>query len=210
MLSRLSITFVACVGLCGCLTGQRPTLTTAPPGGNEGSPVGDANADAVLTLLESTATSSSTATYTILHKFGGETATAVVARDGSGKKSVTVGDIRFLLVGATQTCVVSTKECVAGVAEQRVSDLGISSTFADNAPARRLRVSVRRKTSPTTASTKDIGGQSATCVAVPVGNGQETYCAVAGGHLAYLDASDVNIQLDSLTASADPKLFSTP
>ena len=207
MLSRLPIVLVVCVSLTGCFTGQRATLTTAPPGGNQGSPVGDANADAVLVLLESTATTASTATYSILHRFGGQTATGVVAHDASGKKSVTVNDVRYLLVGSPQTCSLSTRQCDTGVIEQRVSDFGISSTFADNAPARRLRVSIRRKNASTTASHRQLAGQDATCVTVPVGDGQETYCAVAGGHLAYLDASDVQVQLVTLTATADTSAF---
>jgi hypothetical protein len=206
--ARLSVLLAGSTLLAACFTGQRPTLVSVPPGGNQGSSVGDDNVDAVLHLLEAPGSDAFTATYTILLKFGSALSRAVVAETAGADRSVTIDDMRVLTTaGRSQTCSLATKHCTQGVVEQQ---LAFVSTFAAEAPARRLRVSVRRKTGDTVSSHRRIGGFEATCVQVPVAGGREDFCALPGGHLAYQNTADAHIELTDLTPTADPELFFPP
>src|SRR5262245_39690919 len=80
--------------LGGCFTGERPTMTSPPPGGAAGSATGDPNVDAVLQRFESVEQSTFTADYDILRKLGQAATTATVAQEGTTRRSVTVGDVR--------------------------------------------------------------------------------------------------------------------
>ena len=66
---------------------------------------GDAAIDAVLSRLEAASASTFGADYDLLTRFGDLRTTATVAQDGSARRSVTIGDVRFLTDGATTaTC----------------------------------------------------------------------------------------------------------
>lgn len=195
------------VGLAACMTGQRPTLSDPPIAGATGEATGDAAADAVLSLLERTDRPAFTARYETLLRLGNRASTATVSADTTGRRSVTIGDVRFLTVGSSRTCDLATGRCEDGVQEARTSDLGFTSTLDAATPARRLRVSLSRATGPTVAHTDTIAEQSATCVDVPLGSTTEVYCALDAGVIARWDAPDVQLTLTSFGATVDEALF---
>ena len=186
------------------------TTTVAGPGGASGTPVGNEAVDAVLRLLEEPDSAAPyTATYTLLLRLGDVASSGTVAADGSGARSVTIGDIRFVVDadGNARTCRVSDGECEDGLLDARSSDLGFGAGFAAQVPARRLRVAWSRRSGDPTVSTETIAGQPATCVTVPVGEGAESYCALDAGVLARWTAADVVVDLESFTDGAEPDLF---
>lgn len=205
-LLALVTTVTACSGTRGSLS-----ATTVSPGlgGESGQPVGDAGVDDVLARLERPMDQSFTATYDVTRKLGARTATAVVSR-GPLAISVTIGDVRYVRADTDHTCVLSTSSCEDTVNEARVSDLGLSSTFWRDAPARALRVSYGRRSAPPTASTVTLAGQPAACVAVPVGAGVETYCALATGALARLDTAYATVELSAYEPTVRQEAFVLP
>lgn len=193
--------------LGACLTGQRPTLSDPPLAGVAGESTGDAAADAVLSLLERTDRSDFTARYDTLLKLGNAASTATVSADTSGRRSVTIGDVRFLVVTSGRTCDLPTGRCEDGIQEARTSDLGFTSTLDAAAPARRLRVSLSRATGPTVAHTDTIAEQAATCVDVPLGSTTETYCALDAGVIALWEAPDLHLAMTMFSSIVDESLF---
>lgn len=206
-----AVTLAAGGALVAC-TPSRPSLgasTGEQLGGNSGEPTGDAAVDAVLGPLEAPLTSSFTLDYSILRKLGNTTATATVSR-GPMATSVTINDIRFLRSADDHTCVLSTKQCENEINDARISDLGISSSFWRDAPARALRVTYSRRAAPPTASDTTIGGQPARCVDVPVGTGTEHYCSLANGAMARWETAYHDIELTTFDANLRQELFQLP
>lgn len=199
------------VALSAC-AGGRPSLSatkTEQLGGDAGIPTGDTAVDAVLADLEAPLTSSFTLTYTILRKLGTTTATATVSR-GPMATSVTVGDVRFLKADEDHTCVLTTKACESIINDARISNLGISSAFWRDSPARALRVTYSRRASPPTRTDSTIADQAAHCVAVPVGTGTEHYCSLASGALARWDTNYLTIELTAAEPNLRQELFQLP
>lgn len=196
----------------GC-SGTRGTLstTTLPPGpgGVTGQPVGDASVDAVLTRLEQPMAQSFTATFAVTRKLGAKQAEAVVSR-GPLAISVTIGDVRYVRADTDHTCLLTEARCEDSINEARVSDLGLSSTFWRDAPARALRVAYGRRAAPVTGSTATIAGQDAACVAVAVGQGTETYCALAAGTIARLDTAYATVELTAYEPTVRQEAFVMP
>ena len=56
-------------------------------------------------------------------------------------------------------------------------------------------------------STKQIAGQTATCVQISFAAGNKTYCVLDSGLIAEQDTPDLRIDLLSLTGAADETLF---
>ena len=67
-----------------------------------------------------------------------------------------------------------------------------------------------RRSGEPTAATQAIGGVAATCAAVPVGSGAETYCATDHGAVARWDTAAVNVELQAMEPTADPAAFALP
>jgi hypothetical protein len=145
----------------------------------------------------------------VTRKLGPNETTATVVQDGD-KRSVTVGDVRFLHDGDDQTCVLSAKTCEPGTLDARISDYSIGSAFWASAPARALRVSVSRRAGPIVPSSQTIAGQPAECVDVPVGLGVEHYCALAQGPIARWDTAAISVELTAFSPTADQSAFSPP
>ena len=178
--------------------GERPRLVEPNAvGGQPGTPTGVDAVDAVLHLLEGEQAPQLTATYTITTKFGSGSHPATVVRDGN-RRSVTIGDVRFLTDGGRQTCDLTTGACEDDIQEQRVSDTGVTSGFWAASPAQALRIALSRATGPTSASTGTVAGQPATCVTVPSGQGDETTCATPAGILARWDTAADRRRADQL------------
>jgi hypothetical protein len=201
--------FVAVVlSAAGCALGPRPHLTEAAAalGGAPGTPSGDAGADRVLALLEAVGNGPFTASYQVTRKLGPNVTTATVVQE-SDRRSITVGDVRFLHTDQDVTCKLSTQACEPGVQDARISDYSIGSTFWADGPARALRVSMTRRAGAPVASTQTIGGQDAQCVDVPVGAGVEHYCATPAGPVARWDTAAVTVELTAFTATPDENAF---
>jgi hypothetical protein len=200
---------VALTLLAACGVGERPRLVEPNAvGGQPGTPTGVDAVDAVLHLLEGNQAPQLTATYTITTKFGSTSRPATVERDGN-RRSVTIGDVRFLTDSGLQTCDLTTGACEDDIQEQRVSDTGVTSGFWATSPAQALRVALSRATGPTSASTETVAGQSAICVTVPSGQGDETTCATPAGILARWDTAAIDVELTSFTPTTDGAAFQT-
>lgn len=205
-LAPLAATLTAALALTGCMTGERPSFNTAPTAA--GVATGDAAIDAVLARYDAVGTAVFTASYTATLLFGGTVTEVRVAQAGPQRRSVTIGDVRFLTDGSTtRTCVLSTGSCTDGITAQAVSDTGVTPDVASGDMAKRLRRSATAKTGATTPSTPEIAGQPALCVEVPLGDGVAVHCALASGALARFTAADVAIELTAYAAVADEALF---
>jgi hypothetical protein len=194
--------------LSGCFTGPRPSYTTDPfPAGTV---TGDAAIDGVLAQLDAANDGPYTVDYTVLTKFGNTSRPASVAV-AEGRRSVTVGDVRFITTnGASQTCVLDkTDPCSSSIEPARISDTQITPDFYAADSAKRLRRGAVARIGATIPHTDQIAGQSATCVDVPVTGGVSTFCALTNGPLARLDDGAVTIELTQFTPAVDESLFAT-
>jgi hypothetical protein len=200
--SAVLVAGVAALTLGGCFTGERPTLAEGP--GTTGEPA----VDAVLERLDHAARARFTVRYDVLTRFGGVERDAQVVQAGAARRSVTVGDIRFVIDGAsTATCELATGECSDTIDEQRISDTMLSIDFYASSAARRLRRDAAARVGPVEGSTIEIAGTRAACVSIPLTSSTETYCALDNGPLARLDASDLRIELTSYSPAPDESAF---
>jgi hypothetical protein len=199
----LCLTAVALtVGLAGCFTGARPHLADAP------AETGDAAVDAVLDRLEHSRTAVFTADYDVLTRFGGLQTPATVVQAAADRRSITVGDVRFLYDGATTaTCLLDTAACSGTIDAGQISDTQLAPDFYGTSAAARLRRDAGARVDATTASSEVIAGEPATCVAIPVPSSTSTYCALDSGVLARLDAADVVIDMTAYSAQPDEAQF---
>lgn len=195
---------VTAVALPGCVTGERPTLAEGP------EMTGDPAVDAVLERLDRAAQAEFTAGYDVLTRFGNVSRPASVVQAGTARRSITVGDIRFIVDGTTTaTCELATGNCSNTIDENRISDTMLSADFYASSAARRLRRDANARTGAAEGSTTDIAGTPATCVAIPLTSSTETYCALDSGPLARLDAADVRIELTSYSPTPDESAFAS-
>jgi hypothetical protein len=200
--------------MAGCATGGRPSFgeaaATTVLGGDTGAPVGDAAVDTVLSRLEQPAGPDFTARYQVVRRIGDVRTEATVVRHG-GDVSVIIGDTRFLLGDRPRTCTVSTGACEDGTLDQRVfGDAGISSAFWSSGPAHALRVAYARRTGGSQPASQQVGGQTVQCVDIPLGEGTERYCATTLGPVAVWSTADKQVELVSITDTADPSAFGGP
>lgn len=197
---------LATVILSGCYTGERPRLAEAA------ELTGDPAADAVLERLDDVGAATFTANYTTLTRLGDITSSAVVVQEGDSRRSITIGDVRFLVEGSsTATCdMAATAPCPDGIRPEAVSDLQLGPEFYARAAAARLRTDVERRVGTTVASTETIAGQRATCVVVPFSDASTTYCALDSGVLARLDGADVTVELTGYGPTVDELQFQRP
>jgi hypothetical protein len=194
--------------LAGCFTGERPSLADDPfpPGKSSGN----AAIDQVLAELDQTNTGPYTAEYTVLTKYGNTSRAATVAVDGE-RRSVTIGDVRFLITGQTeQTCLLNTTQpCSSTIDPARVSDTQVTPTFFAVDAAKRLRRDATSIVAEPLAHSEDIAGQAADCVDVPLPGGTSVFCALPGGPLARQDDAAVSIDLRAYSTTVDEALFAT-
>ncbi|MEP7201657.1 MAG: hypothetical protein ABI894_03555 [Ilumatobacteraceae bacterium] len=196
------------VVLAGCFTGERPSFNTEPfP---LGSSSGDPAIDQVLDQFDATNDGPYTADYTVLTKFGNTTRPAVVSLEAS-RRSVTVGDVRFLTTNrGSQTCLLAKPDpCSSSIDPARISDTQITPDFYSADAAKRLRRSAVARTGTPVAHVDQIAGQSATCVDVPVSGGTSVFCALTDGPLARLDDGAVSINLTQYAPAIAESLFAT-
>ncbi len=193
--------------LTGCFTGERPSFTTEPfqPGSSSGDPA----IDKVLAGLDADNDGPFTADYTVLTKFGNTTRPATVAVSPA-RRSVTVGDVRFLTIdGSSQTCIIDKSDpCSSTIDPARISDAQITPDFYALDAAKRLRRSAIARIGTPIPHTEQFAGQSADCVDVPVPGGVSTFCVLPNGPLAELDDGAVTINLTQFTPAVEETVFS--
>ena len=202
-----AVAVLSCFATAGCMTGDRPTLAS----GNDALS-GDPAIDAVLERLDRAEDAVFTANYDVTNNFGPVTRSATVTQLADGRRSVTVGDVRFLLGGErTETCTLDTdiETCSTTVDDVRLSDLQITHRFYSRSAASRLRTDAARKVGPSEGYTADIAGQPATCVSVPVGGGSKVWCALDSGPLASYQGPDVVITMTDFRPEGDESLLAT-
>jgi len=195
--------------LAGCMTGERPSLSSAPT--VAGTMTGDAAIDAVLVRLDAVDGAVFDATYDARYvAMGGPVTPAAVTQAAPTRRSVTIGDVRFLTdAGERRTCRLSSGVCEPGVDGAAVSNTGLTSEFVFGDMAKRLRRDAVARTGATVASTRDVAGRTATCVDVPVTGGTKVYCALDDGVLAAFVGGDVEIDLTSYEPAVAESRFST-
>ncbi len=206
-LTRVLVLAAAVTLLAGCVTGERPTLGTAPT--SKGTMTGDAAIDAVLTLFDTVGTATFTAEYTGVLLFGGTSTTATVSQDGGPtRRSVTIGSVRFITDAlGDRTCVVDTGVCNEGLQPAAVSNTGLTPEFAVGDMAKRLRRDATAKVGAATPSTRELAGRSATCVDLPLDGGTKEYCAFSNGALARFVGADITIDVVSISDTVDETQF---
>jgi hypothetical protein len=195
------------VGMSGCFTGERPTLAHEPTT----SPAVDAVIDRVSSLGDAVYT----ADYDVVTAFDGQTTPARASQSGPSRRSLTIGDVRYIVDGSsTRTCTVSTGQCVDTIDASRVSDVQMNPDFFGTSLTARIRHDAEVAVGEPTASTEDVLDQTATCTAIPVagpGGAQarvtNTYCVLDNGVLARLDAGDVDVTMTAYEPGADAALF---
>jgi len=208
-----AVLLVAAVGVSGCALGERPTIAEAPTA--IGEMTGDAAIDAVLQRLDRVETAVFTAEYRAVQKMGGTTSTVRVAQTSPTRSSVTIGSVRYLVDGtSSRTCDVSTGACAPGIDSQRISNTGLQTPdVVFEGLAKRLRLDATANVGPTVASQQTIGAQLATCVDVPLANGNivgtAQYCALDDGVVAKYSGADFTLDLVSYAPSGDETLFAT-
>jgi hypothetical protein len=196
---------LAVLALGGCATGERPTFAESA---EAGPGTGDPAVDAVLERLETADNATGTATYEITNNFGPVTRSATVAQAIDGRRSITIGDVRFLIDGpTTATCNLATGSCTDTIDDAAVSDLQITHQFYGRSPAARLRTDAARRVGPTEGYQAEFGGQPATCVSVPVDGGTVVYCATDQGMLASYQGADALITLSGWSPAYDELAF---
>jgi hypothetical protein len=208
VMRRRAATVGLLVLLGGCFTGQRPSLSTEPfP---SGAPSGDPSIDQVLASLDAVNEGPYTAAYTVLTKYGNTTRPASVAV-ATDRRSVTVGDVRFLTSGGlSETCLLDkTDPCSETIDAARISDTQVTPDFYAADAAKRLRRTAVSRIGTPVSHVDQIAGQAATCVDVPVPGGTSVFCALANGPLARLDDGSVSINLTQYAATVDESLFAT-
>jgi len=203
----LVLLLIATLALAACATGPRPRFDAAEP---TQQATGDPAIDAVLEQLSGVDDAQFTADYTILTRLGGLESTATVVQADSGRRSITINQVRFLDgFGTDATCNLANAECEAVINDARVSDVQITHDFYGSSFARRLRVDATRSLSPARGYAENIAGQPATCADIAVSGGTKVYCALDSGPLARYNGNDVVIELVGIAPIVDESKFAT-
>lgn len=197
----LAATIAVAVGMSGCFTGERPTLADEP---TTGSPA----VDAVVERVRSLGDAVYTASYDVVTTFDNKTTPVRAAQSGTSRRSLTIGDVRYLVDGpSTRTCTVSTGECTDTIDAARVSDVQMTPDFFGTSLAARLRHDAEVAVADPTTSTEDIQGQPAACTSIPVDGSTNTYCVLDNGVLGRMEAGDLVITMTAYEPGADASLF---
>jgi hypothetical protein len=197
------------VAATGCAVGERPTMAEAPTAAGEVT--GDPLIDEVQRRLDAVGTAQLNAEYTAVRRMGSVASTVRVAQTSPTRRSVTIGEIRYLTDGeATTTCDLAAGTCEVGIDAQRISDTGLQTPdVVFDGLARRLRLDATAKVGPSSATTTSIAGATAACVDVPLTAGTARYCALDNGVIARYSGGDFSLDLVSYAPAADETLFST-
>ena len=210
------------VVLAGCATGTRAELRP------ELSTTGNPAVDEVLSRLGTLPDAVYAADYEVHLPAvaGGSGATvrdlteiAVTTTQAEpNRRSLTIGDVRFIVEpgqGGGRTCDLSTGECESQIAPQRVSDVQMTNDFFGTSLVARVRRDAGLAIAEPVASSEDVQGRTATCVAitlpppasVPGAPPVTTYCVFDNGVLTRLDAADITVTMTDYADEADEQQF---
>jgi len=199
-------TAFASIGTTGCMVGERPSFEQAPTAA--GALTGDPSIDSVLSLLDSVESAVFSASYQALVVFNGVASSVTAAQASSTQRSMTIGDVRYVTdQNGTRTCSVAAGSCTPVLNAAAVSDTGVTPEFVFGDVARRLRRDANARIGPSVASTREVAGEQATCVDVPLSGGTKQYCALSNGVLARFVGADVTVDMTSYQRIVDPTLF---
>jgi len=202
--------------LTACQTGERPSFETVPS--DEGATPADQDdsgpspqVDAFISLLDTPPPDGETATYEIVQVAQGVSATATVVRDAV-RTAVDVRDTQFReSAGRQETCGGVSGACAPGYAEQRLSDLQITTGFWGPALRQTLRSpTLEYRIGPITTTSETIAGQPATCIAIPGPSRVDRYCVLASGIAATIETAAVTVNLTDYEATFDESRWNTP
>ena len=167
LIGALALVGVVALGMSGCFTGERPTLADEPA-------TGSVAVDAVVDRVGELGDAVYTADYDVVTAFDGTTTAVRASQSGPSRRSLTIGDVRYLVDGSTtRTCTVSTGACTDTIDAARVSDVQMTPDFFGTSLEARIRHDAEVAVGEPTASTEEVQGQAATCTAIPVGGGDE-------------------------------------
>ena len=184
-----------------CAIGPRPTLVADIP-------VNDSGIVAILDRFDEADRAEFTASYRITLNYGNLATDAIVSQS-QGERSITIGDVRYLVeTGSTRTCVLTKSSCTSGLDDTKVSDFQITHQFWSRATEQRLRVDAGRNIGPSEQYVAEFADTVVDCVSVPVVGGTKVYCVTQDGVLAHYAGPDLLIELTSYSNDADQELFS--
>ena len=184
------------VALGGCATGERPSFSTSQSA--PGEMTGDAAVDGVLALLDEAGAAPFEGDYSILTRYGNRETNASVTQLTSAERTVKVGRITFRFAdGITSTCRSLPDDCESGIQDRRISNTQVTHRFYAEEAATRLRADAGNAVGAGAGEQRQVAGQPATCVTLPVSGGDVSYCALDSGVLAIVDDADVRIELTS-------------
>lgn len=134
------------------------------------------------------------------------------------RRSLTIGDVRFIVEpgqSGGRTCDLSTGECTPEILAQRVSDVQMTNDFFGTSLVARVRRDASVAIAAPAASTEDVDGETATCVAIPMSppasapdeSPVTTYCVLDNGVLTRLDAADIDVTITDYSTEADERQF---
>ena len=189
------------LALGGCALGPRPTVT-------DERRVDDAAIEAVLTRLDAADAATFTAVYSVASTKEGIAPAEVTVTHSPNRSRVvfaTGGEVTEAYLtddGEQRTCKAGETECVPGLDEARISNLGITSSFWGPSSAAKLRADGNRSVADANARTASLADQTATCTTVDVGSATVAaveYCALDTGPLAAYRGADAMIEIVSYT-----------
>ncbi|MCB1000624.1 MAG: hypothetical protein KDB40_15120 [Acidimicrobiales bacterium] len=197
---------IASTTLTACALGERPSFEDSPT--VEGTTTGDPAIDAVLAQLDGVDSALFTASYDATQLFGGTQSSVTVTQTGVARRSVTIGQVRYITDGGSnRTCFLDAQTCDDGIQAAAVSNTGVTPDVAFGDMAKRLRRDAVARVAPSTATTLQIAGNSATCVDVAVSGGTKQYCVLPDGVIARFRGADLTLELTGYRPAPDETLF---
>jgi hypothetical protein len=192
------------------LTGQRPSFdpgVTAAPGTTAPARATGVS-DEILALFDSSTVEPFTAVYRVRQTAQQVTATAILTRDAT-RTALDIRDVQFRESGGQrQTCNRSSNFCQPGYAEQRLSDLQITSGFWGPSVKDALRSpALNARIGPITTVKDTLAGQGVTCVNIPGPGRVDRYCALDNGVLASMDNAAVSVTLMEYRSTFDQQVW---
>jgi hypothetical protein len=183
------------------MTGDRPTLAQET---STGYPAVDDLVDRIGDLGEARYT----AHYDVLVRYGDVTTTASASQSDENRRSLTVGDIRYVThAQIAKTCTVSTAACVPQIDPTRVSDVMMTPDFFGTSMVARVELDATRAIAEPVVTVEQADGGEATCVAIPITDATTTYCVLENGVLTRLDGPDLVVSMTSYSDEVDEALY---
>lgn len=185
----------------GCVTGERPTLAS-------NATTGFADVDELLGRVAGLNDAEYSAGYDVLVRYGDRTTTATASQSAGDRRSLTVGDVRYVVHGAiTKTCTISTGSCQGVIDASRVSDVQMTPDFFGTSLSAQIALDAGRTTGLPVSSVEATEGGEALCVAIPISDSTSTYCVLDNGVLTRLDTAALQVTMTSYSDEVDETLY---